>query len=125
MINFVLILKKLGYCSACNDGEKKYIVNQFHKLCIYHYQKKIKSNKKPTGEKELFAEIWAERPHVCVNCKVQLGTEARVHYFSHIKPKSTHPELRLNKDNIQILCMDCHNAYDFQGKKNFEKRFRN
>lgn len=79
---------------------------------------------KVTGEKDLFFEIWHERDHICENCKRYLGEEAKTFYFSHIKPKSTHSELRLVKSNIQLLCRDCHYAFDFQGKEAFNKRTR-
>lgn len=82
----------------------------------------MKYKRKSTGEKELFFEIWNERIHICSNCKIHLGNEAKTFHFSHIKPKSTHPELRLNKNNIQLLCYDCHYAHDFQGKEKFAER---
>ena len=62
----------------------------------------------------MFEEIWNERPHICVDCNKVLGDVARVHYFSHIKPKGKYPELRLKKNNIDILCFDCHYKRDFQ-----------
>lgn len=69
---------------------------------------------KKTGEKELFLEIWNERPHYCTNtnCKEYLGEEPLTHYFAHLKSKGAHGELRLNKDNITLLCFDCHYIYD-------------
>jgi 5-methylcytosine-specific restriction endonuclease McrA len=81
--------------------------------------------RKATGEKKMFFEIWEEREHICENCLIHLGSEPIVHYFSHIKSKGAYPELRLDKNNIQLLCMDCHYAYDFQGKDKFNKRKRN
>jgi len=86
--------------------------------------KPVKSTgkKPPSGEGLLFMRIWAERPHRCVNCKVNLGSEAKAHYFAHVKPKSTHPELRLEASNIWLLCVECHYAYDFSGREEFEAR---
>ena len=78
--------------------------------------------RKITGERDMFIEIWNEREHICENCNQELSYEPRVHYFSHIKSKGAHPSLRLEKSNIQLLCMDCHYAYDFQGKVAFENR---
>jgi len=74
---------------------------------------------KPTGERDMFLEIWQERAHYCTNpdCRIFLGNEPKVHFFSHIKPKSVYPELRLQKTNIRLLCFDCHFATDHQGKK--------
>lgn len=70
--------------------------------------------KKATGEREMFLEIWDERPHICTNpkCKKPLG-EPKVHYFAHIKPKGKYPELRLVKSNVRLLCMECHHELDF------------
>lgn len=85
-------------------------------------KKPVKKFKKPTGEAALFKEIWEEREHICINCKVYLGEEPIVHYFSHRLGKKAHPELRLDKDNIDLLCRDCHYARDFQGKDKFNKR---
>lgn len=83
---------------------------------------KYKKPRKPTGEKEIFKQIWEEREHICINCKVYLGEEPIVHFFSHAKGKGAHPELRLDKGNIDILCRDCHYARDFQGKEKFKGR---
>lgn len=64
------------------------------------------------GELNLFAHIWATRDHVCSNreCKKQLPEEPSLMFFSHIKPKSLYPELRLDENNIELLCADCHCA---------------
>jgi DNA-directed RNA polymerase subunit RPC12/RpoP len=76
-----------------------------------------KNNKKPTGERELFLEIWNERVHYCTKCSKWLGEEPLAHFFSHIKSKGAHPELRLNKGNIELLCMACHEREEFGSKK--------
>ena len=98
----------------------------FHKLCPVCNKarldagkkkpKKVKRyKKKATGEREMFLEIWDEREHICVHCGKNLGDEPKAHYFSHIKPKGLHPKLRLVKNNIELLCMECHRQYDFGG----------
>ena len=85
-------------------------------------RRKLMAKKNKGKEKQMFYEIWQEREHRCTNCKCHLGNEARAHYFSHIKSKGAYPELKYNKDNIQLLCYDCHYAYDFQGKDKFLER---
>ncbi len=79
----------------------------------------IKYKRKKTGEKELFLEIWNERPHICSNpeCKKHLGDEPNAFFFSHIKSKGAYPELRLCKDNIELLCVECHQSYEFGIRK--------
>lgn len=84
----------------------------------------MKYRRKPTGEKKLFYKIWQERPHICVNCKVNLGNEAKTFNFAHIKPKGLYPELRLDPFNIILLCYECHYALDFQTEEKFNSRFR-
>lgn len=81
-----------------------------------------KSRIKKTGEKQLFEEIWAERPHICTNCEKSLGDEPKVYFFAHIKSKGSSSKLRLDKKNIRLLCWDCHYAHDHQGKEAFNKR---
>lgn len=70
---------------------------------------------KPSGEGKMFLTIWSERPHYCSNqnCKKWLGHEPLAHFFAHIKGKKAHNELRFNKNNIVILCMACHQIFDF------------
>lgn len=53
--------------------------------------------------KELYKEIWIEREHRCVNCGVWIASPV-VHNFSHIRSKGARPDLKFDKDNIEILC---------------------
>lgn len=78
--------------------------------------------RKPTGEREMFEEIWEERPHYCEHCGAYLGEEPRAFYFAHVRGKGAHPELRLVKENVRLWCMACHHAHDFGGKEEFERR---
>lgn len=91
-----------------------------------------KKPKKKTGELELFLKIWMEMPtpRKCDHCgKPQLVFFP--HCFAHIKPKGTHPELRLNKDNIWFSChyfddkhgwYGCHTSQTFESKEKFNAR---
>lgn len=85
-------------------------------------RKPISKAKKATGEKEVFLEIWDKRPHFCEHCGDYLGEEPNAFFFSHVKPKSTHPELRLEPENIKLHCTDCHYAKDHQTKEQYEAR---
>ena len=95
--------------------------NPLLKYCIGHANmnkgikssqvKKISSKRKKRlsgySEKDMFKDIWNERPHICVDCNRYLQ-EAKAHNFSHIKSKWSRPDLRMDKDNIEILCFRCH-----------------
>ena len=85
----------------------------------------MKRNRSPTGEAKLFKEIWSKRPHFCVNCNAFLGSEPRTYFFSHIKGKGAHPELRLVESNIQLLCLVCHNLYDQGLREEYNNRNNN
>ena len=69
--------------------------------------------RKKTGEKTVFFEIWAERPHKCVICDAVLPMFT-VRYFAHILGKGAYPSLRLNKENIEIMCFPHHYMYDHE-----------
>lgn len=100
---------------------------------LYHLKRKrLKTAKKqPTGEYNVFLEIWNEREHICTNCKQSLdrfvseetGNPSAM-LFSHIKSKGSRPDLRNNKGNIELLCPDCHHLYEFGSKEVFLKRKR-
>lgn len=53
--------------------------------------------------KDLYIEIWQERDHLCVNCGVWIASPV-VHNFSHVRSKGARPDLKFDKDNIEILC---------------------
>lgn len=69
----------------------------------------IRSKRKRTGEMEVFKEIASEREHQCEvqDCGKWIE-ELSPENFHHDKTKGAHPELRLNKANIKIVCFDCH-----------------
>ena len=83
---------------------------------------KLKPKHKATGEAEVFRKIWAERPHICTNCRDTLGHEARAWFFAHIIPKSRAPALRLVPENIRLLCRECHFLLDQGTKEQFKAR---
>lgn len=126
------MITKFGICSKCgNEGP---IPKPSKMLCIKCNEERlqeirpkkvarpIKQKRKITGEAALFLSIWLSRPHICTNCKCYLGNEMKTFFFSHILSKGAHPEKRLDPLNIQLLCQECHHAYDFQGKDKFNAR---
>lgn len=66
---------------------------------------------------ELFGIIWKQREHICCHCGCNLGEQSRVHYFSHIYPKSIRPWLKFDPNNIELLCIECHYQHDFGKRK--------
>lgn len=64
------------------------------------------------NERDLFMEIWSERPHICTGCNKMLYGEPKAHYFSHIIPKGRRKDLKLVKDNIVIECIECHTLWE-------------
>ena len=69
------------------------------------------NKRKKTGELELFKEIWAERPHKCSVCGEVLPVFT-VRFFAHVLSKGSRPDLRLEKENILIMCYPHHWTYD-------------
>ena len=86
---------------------------------------------KPTGEYSLFQEIWLERPHFCSHCsdalpEAELGADNKPvvnpMFFDHILTKKQSPELRLDRNNIRLLCFDCHFVRHNRTKEEFDNR---
>ena len=69
------------------------------------------------GDAAFYQEIWKERPHNCVNCSRYLGENLQPHFMSHILSKGAYPQLRWVKENINVLCLGCHNKWEFGVKE--------
>lgn len=59
---------------------------------------------------DMFEEVWQEREHICYSCDCSLGSEPKTIFFHHILPKGKeeYKHLYNNKENIVLLCLDCH-----------------
>jgi len=55
-----------------------------------------------------FEDVWKERKHECENCGKWLGNEPLSYMFDHLLEKSKYPELKHEKDNIMLVCLECH-----------------
>lgn len=55
----------------------------------------------------MFKEIWDEREKQCEHCKIELTVWHPI-LFHHIRSKGAHCELRLVKENIALICAECH-----------------
>ena len=76
--------------------------------------------RQPTGEKDLFKKLWKERPHKCIECNAFLGPVMRPIFFSHKISKGSAPSLRLDPENIDILCVRCHHTWEFGDKRSMK-----
>lgn len=89
-------------CTTC--GKRSY-----SDYCVQHKPKKQpkagKHTLKDRQENKKFREskLNHEGYLICERCGSWFGSDA-----DHIKKKSTHPELRYDEKNKQILCRDCH-----------------
>ena len=104
-----------GYCQRHQYArtDERYLRKQAEK------KEKEKQRRKPqfkapepTGEKEMFDEIWNERPRVSYVSGESLqrweDTKLFVNLFSHILPKGNYSRYRLNKENIILLTPQQH-----------------
>jgi len=82
----------------------------------------LKRKKKPTGELELFKKIYDQRGPYCEECGKYVEFDPSI--FSHRHSKGAHPGLRLDPDNIDVLCWDHHQQWEF-GKKRKEMKIYN
>lgn len=72
-------------------------------------------------------EIWAERPHHCLECGVFLAGDAdglplKIN-LSHVLSKGAHPELRFDPQNIVLHCPRCHRNWETSGKMTTMKTY--
>src|SRR5688572_20487022 len=58
-----------------------------------------------------FLNIWHltdPKRRRCENCGRHLGDEPLSYMFDHLLEKETYPELKFEKDNIFLCCLECH-----------------
>lgn len=58
--------------------------------------------------RSFFVEVWNERKHNCENCGKWLGIEPLSYMFDHVLEKSKYPALKFEKENIMLMCLECH-----------------
>jgi len=84
--------------------------------------KPLQPKPKNTGQSAMFREIWSEREHKCSNCPAWLGDEPNACFFDHQIPKSRGKKYVLMKEDIQLLCFDCHFVKGNGTREQFEAR---
>lgn len=101
--------KEVRPCTRCKENHLIY--NRSKWLCK-------ECDKETTKERRgdlqsLFLEIWGERPHYCAECNSYLGEEPLAIFFSHNHSRGARPDLKMDKNNITLLCRECHYKHDF------------
>jgi hypothetical protein len=73
-----------------------------------------------TGEKEIFDQIWMDRPHISEISGIQLHQYVPTYYlnlFAHILCKKDYPKIRLLPENIMLLTPNEHYLFDVKQEK--------
>ena len=110
--NFKCLLRfKLERGWVYLDGNKKNSLQFFQDK--YNFDIESFENKKKWLR--LKEEIYNERGRECEICGSQIGLN--VH---HILPRSEYPSLNFDKENLIILCKDCHKKMHEEDKHHFK-----
>jgi len=120
---YYMIPRKKKTCKEC--GNEDYIWSKGRcKPCASKSYKKPGPSKNVKEKIDLdtkfYEEIWSERPHYCEECDKSLGNNWERYMFSHILSKGSQPKLRHVKSNINILCLECHQKWEFGDKKSMD-----
>lgn len=123
--------QKLAICKGCT--KTKYIVNTKHGLCCICnrfrlFKKKLekgikpkrpikKVNKHAKDNDTFYRAVWADRlkgedANSCEECGAYLFAYS-ANFISHIVTKGANTALRSDIRNANILCLDCHNKWEF------------
>lgn len=105
-----LLVVRAGYCEKCNYQQK-----QEKKKAAGKKSGKYQYKREATGEKSVFEYVLERDEPKCYVCGEHI-TLIMAHNFAHVLPKGKYPAMRLNPDNIRLLCFKfgqgCHEAYD-------------
>ena len=102
-----------------------------YKNHIKGLEKALKASKKNKSKSHSFHEfydsrVWRELRYkvlktygrICMNCRTTAG---RMH-VDHIKPRSLHPELELEFNNLQVLCEACNIGKSNKDQTDFRQK---
>ena len=103
----------------------KRVIDKGEKIVASGGNKKSKSFQNVSLDEIFYLKCFQSSDHKCEECSEKLPEEFRTvdgdliyrARYSHVIPKSIAPELRHNVDNINHLCLTCHQKWDFGGKK--------
>lgn len=83
------------------------------KLRVELQEDKFGSRKKITARNQKFFHwVWLHKEHFCEECGRPL-TEYSATFCSHILSRGAHPEMAIDPRNINILCFNHHQQYEF------------
>lgn len=69
------------------------------------------------ANQRFFKWIWQHKEHVCEECQRPLQFYSAT-FCSHILSRGAHPEMATDPRNINILCPEHHNQYEFGNREN-------
>lgn len=95
------MLKRLIFSKLKRKPLKRTSLNRYKKIADHEEIEKMQA---------FFLSIWKSRSHYCVICGAYLGSEPHSYNFDHLLEKQSHPELKYEKRNIELLCLDCHGS---------------
>ena len=91
------------------------------------YEKPITKKKSFRKEdRDFYNKIWASRPHHCEECGTSLEAMVKAngdpisHLFSHRHSKGARQDLRLDPQNMDLLCPSCHRQWEFGDRKSMD-----
>jgi len=137
-LRFLVIIKMIKYekdiCKKC--GKEKMIVNKTHHLCYSCNQIRLHGTphkkRKPTGEMDVFKQIWNDRPHESEisrrGLEVFAGRLSMLfpNMFAHVLSKKSHLSMRNEPDNIMLIHPEEHSLIDQgteQQRKEYEQKY--
>lgn len=99
------------------ESARKFRPNPKPEKVVKEKKKGLSYKRKATGEKELFLEIWNERPHYSQISFEPLGEPSPIN-FLHVIPKgmNKYPKFKLNKQNIVLGTDEEHYLWDHNRK---------
>jgi 5-methylcytosine-specific restriction endonuclease McrA len=66
----------------------------------------------PENDFRFYQWIWRIKPHWCENCGLPLKNYSAI-FVSHIKTRGAHTEIRYEPLNANLLCLECHNKWEY------------
>ena len=111
------INRKKKQCNTCGDVTYLFSKGRCKPCSMQSYKPIKKSNKNSNENQQYYKLAWdSHRVKQCEECDKALH-EFNPCHISHIISKGSNPAVRSDLRNHPLLCMDCHQTYEFGNRK--------
>lgn len=82
----------------------------------------MRTHKPNMTDDTFYKKVWKEKNTICEECGRKLWVFNRI-FISHVLSKGAYPSYRHDMRNVNILCTEHHQQWEFGNRKSMNKKW--